>query len=279
MLFDKKILVVLSQGEAAEKAFKRGVLIAERLGCRLDLFWQFNPLPDHPMMRLKAQLESEGMAIRDHFADPGRLDKTITEHWHKEHFALLVKSCDADHKGLMAPQDWQLLRHAPCPVLLVKKDSLWERGQVLAAVDPFSRKPGCAGINRQVLRLAEFISQQALATLQLVVAYAPPMLGAEPENQSINLLEEKARQAAERLLAEQGLTCDDYLIGEGPAEYWIPHVAKQQQAALVVIGTHARQGLKGMLLGNTAERILDRLSCDVLVLREGLSETFEQLLD
>jgi universal stress protein E len=33
------------------------------------------------------------------------------------------------------------------------------------------------------------------------------------------------------------------------------------------MGAIARSGLKRLLIGNTAERVLDRLACDVLVLK------------
>lgn len=47
----------------------------------------------------------------------------------------------------------------------------------------------------------------------------------------------------------------------------IPQVAQQLDAAVTVIGTVARTGLSGALIGNTAEIILDALECDVLVLK------------
>ena len=47
----------------------------------------------------------------------------------------------------------------------------------------------------------------------------------------------------------------------------IPQVAHQLDAAVTVIGTVARTGLSGALIGNTAEVILDALESDVLVLK------------
>ena len=59
-----------------------------------------------------------------------------------------------------------------------------------------------------------------------------------------------------------------------PVEYWVPHVANEMNASVVVIGTRALGGVKGALIGNTAERILHRLNADVLVMRPGLSGVF-----
>ncbi|MNE63453.1 Universal stress protein E [compost metagenome] len=56
-------------------------------------------------------------------------------------------------------------------------------------------------------------------------------------------------------------------IGEGPAKALIPQIAHQLEAVVTVLGTVARQGLAGALLGSTAEHVLDHLDGDVLVLK------------
>jgi nucleotide-binding universal stress UspA family protein len=47
----------------------------------------------------------------------------------------------------------------------------------------------------------------------------------------------------------------------------IPYIAHKLQASVTVIGTVARTGLSGALIGNTAEVVLDSLESDVLVLK------------
>ena len=47
----------------------------------------------------------------------------------------------------------------------------------------------------------------------------------------------------------------------------IPRVAKQLDAAVTVIGTVARTGFSGALIGNTAEVVIDTLESDILVLK------------
>jgi universal stress protein E len=41
----------------------------------------------------------------------------------------------------------------------------------------------------------------------------------------------------------------------------------ETRSAIVVMGAISRSGLKRLLIGNTAERILDALRCDVLVVK------------
>jgi hypothetical protein len=47
----------------------------------------------------------------------------------------------------------------------------------------------------------------------------------------------------------------------------IPKVARETGAALVVMGAVSRSGLKRLFIGNTAERTLNELTCDVLVVK------------
>jgi universal stress protein E len=43
--------------------------------------------------------------------------------------------------------------------------------------------------------------------------------------------------------------------------------AAETRSAMVVMGALARSGLKRLLIGNTAERLLDHLPCDLLVVK------------
>ncbi|MOA43988.1 Universal stress protein E [compost metagenome] len=56
-------------------------------------------------------------------------------------------------------------------------------------------------------------------------------------------------------------------MAEGPADVLIPYTAKKYEAVVTVIGTVARTGISGALIGNTAEVVLDSLESDVLVLK------------
>ena len=51
-----------------------------------------------------------------------------------------------------------------------------------------------------------------------------------------------------------------------PAEV-LPQYLDQVQASLLVMGAISRSRLQEIFIGSTAERVLDRLPCDVLVLR------------
>lgn len=47
----------------------------------------------------------------------------------------------------------------------------------------------------------------------------------------------------------------------------IPDLAAQLRADLVVMGTVSRTGIPGLIMGNTAEIIIGRISCSVLAVK------------
>jgi universal stress protein E len=56
------------------------------------------------------------------------------------------------------------------------------------------------------------------------------------------------------------------LVAGDPAAA-IPSVARKTRSAIVVIGAVSRSALKRVFIGNTAERVMDELRCDLLVVK------------
>jgi nucleotide-binding universal stress UspA family protein len=57
------------------------------------------------------------------------------------------------------------------------------------------------------------------------------------------------------------------VIGEGPPVDEIVRIARENQVDLIVIATHGHTGLKHLLLGSVAERVIRHAPCAVLVVR------------
>ena len=82
-----------------------------------------------------------------------------------------------------------------------------------------------------------------------------------------------ARDAALQKLAEAGKRAEEAgvsgttTLGEVPAAYSIADRAKEVDADLVVIGTHGHTGLKHLLLGSIAERVVQKAPCPVLTVK------------
>ncbi len=90
---------------------------------------------------------------------------------------------------------------------------------------------------------------------------------------SVRADHERALQALRNHLEQRfGKQTAEYLAPRchtprGQPEQLIPALARQVKADLVVMGTLGRAGIAGLLMGNTAEAILDQLTCSVLAIK------------
>jgi universal stress protein E len=149
----------------------------------------------------------------------------------------------------------------------------------LAAVDPSHAfaKPG--RLDEEILRLGGTIKEALRGTLHALHACALPLpVGMPPKAWASGKLtaediraEIEARAVAHakpgfaRVLQSVDIPRSrQHLVGRHPIDA-IPEVARQTRSAIVVMGAVSRSGLKSVFIGNTAERVLDRLECDLLV--------------
>ncbi len=166
------------------------------------------------------------------------------------------------------PDDWNLLRSATVPVMLVKPQAWVKDPVIVCALDAFD--PAHDDLNVALLREADALARVLGGSLHLVVAY--PLferwvgeLGALRDYDELKQEIEKEIRARVIALAERvGVSYERLYADEGRPDTVIGILAGELGAELVVVGTHARQGLKGMLLGNTSERLVYELETDVV---------------
>jgi universal stress protein E len=56
-------------------------------------------------------------------------------------------------------------------------------------------------------------------------------------------------------------------VNQGGTREMLMALTERLRADVVVMGAVSRSGLKGLFLGNTAEDVLDRLPCDLLIVK------------
>jgi nucleotide-binding universal stress UspA family protein len=79
----------------------------------------------------------------------------------------------------------------------------------------------------------------------------------------------EARQVLEPVhkVAEKENITSDFLVREGKPGEIIVLTAKQKNSGLIIIGSHGRTGMKRLLMGSVAERVIGNAPCPVLVVR------------
>jgi len=100
---------------------------------------------------------------------------------------------------------------------------------------------------------------------QLEGAYLPPDFWANVKAEASESLERFAEQ-----LRAQGIETEA-VVAEGYAATAIVDEVEKQNADVVVIGTHGLSGLKHLLLGSIAERVVQKSPCPVLTVKTSKS--------
>lgn len=300
----RRVLVAVKNPDRrSQPGVEKALRIAKRLGASAELFHaisspvflQLQPLTGHSI----AEIRTEALQLRrkrlEKIAQRGRkLGVATTAHvaWdfppHEAvlrraaaiHADLIIAEC---HEGkrintpwLMHLTDWELLRLSPRPVLLLRNNRVWREPVVLAAVDPSHARAKPERLDDAIVAHAAALSRATRGSLEIMHANFPPAFGlmmADPAMDASSIarvyeqqkLESKAEFAAFANKARIP-RASRHLVDADPV-FAIPHVARKLGADVVVMGAVSRSGLKRVFIGNTAEKILDALPCDVLVVK------------
>jgi universal stress protein E len=177
--------------------------------------------------------------------------------------------------GLLHLTDWELLRLSPVPVLLVKTRGTYRNPVILAAVDPGHTFSKPANLDQRILAASSTLARALRGTLHALHAYVSFPFAPDPNallnQETVELMEKDATAAAQsaldRTLRKTRIRkTQRHILGRHPADA-IAQTARELRSSIVVMGAVSRSGLKRLFIGNTAERVLDLLSCDVLVVK------------
>ena len=202
---------------------------------------------------------------------------------------LLIKPAENPSfvQRLFGSVDMQLLRNCPCPLWLTRADEKPKYQNILAAVDFDPDLPDAVeqDLNQQILGLGGSLAFSDFAALHVlhvwdapgevmirIWANDPRTAGTDYVN-GVHSSHELAFNQLRRQLTERvGKDANEYLSPEfhlqrGAAAALIPEKARELKADLVIMGTVARTGIAGLLIGNTAEAVLEQLQCSVLAVK------------
>ncbi len=169
-------------------------------------------------------------------------------------------------RTLLTNTDWQLARECPVPLLLVKRPAVATNPVVLAAVDPLHVHDKPAALDDSIYKFAAALSASSGGTLHLVHAAAPPM-GIELSAQLQALIASESRRAIAKFVEAHPVAGNNVHVLDGLPHQCLESAVKKHNADFVVMGAVARRGVKKLLIGSTAARVLDRLPCDIVVIK------------
>ena len=175
--------------------------------------------------------------------------------------------------------DWTLLRECHCPVLLMHHTSLWSTRRVLAAVNLAAEDEDHQKLNQKIIEAATSFSEVFDAEVHFVNSVRPETKEHIEHivDDDDDLLFDLPPAMAQKGVAHHKIN-EEYLMAQCNADKEHVHIlesnptdaiismAEKLDVDLVVVGNAARKGIKGRVIGNTAEKLLDKTKCDILAL-------------
>jgi universal stress protein E len=231
--------------------------------------------------RVLAERGERAEALAESLAAPGRKTsgRAVWDHpWHRV-VADEVRATGADlviaapqrgPAGALTHGDWQLVLTCPVPVLVVRSDGAAAYRKIVAAIDPFHEHAKPLDLDAEILRQAVAAQQLTGAAMTVRYCYTPLTyfgadLGTLPPVDP--RLEERRREALRDVVVAGGLPAGAARLDVGPAHAVLEDLIDTHEADLVVMGAVARGRLKELLIGSTAERVLEHGGADVLVVK------------
>jgi universal stress protein E len=299
----RRILIAVKNPDSRRQTgVDKAIRIAKQLGASVELFhaiatpvfFELEPLTGQSLAQIKRESLDLRHARLEKLAQQARkLGVKTTTHvaWdfppheaivrRAEHVRadLIIAEC---HQGkrlkpwLLHLTDWELLRLSAAPVLILKDDRAWREPLILAAVDPSHAHAKPARLDSAIVDHAKALGKKLKGSVELVHANFPAAFGllmSDPSMDGGTLAAAYDQQTSRSKAAFESFAAKAripktrcHLVDTDPA-FAVPHVARKLGADIVVMGAVSRSGLKRVFIGNTAERLLDALPCDVLVVK------------
>lgn len=296
----KRLLVVVDPTAGFHPSIERAAWLARQLAARIELFISDYSAPlagerAAALDRHRERLESLAAPLR-----AAGLSVDVDTRWdYPLHDSIVRKSVDgaadivikdthyhtALRRSIFSNTDWSLIRACAATLWLVKPRPPGQRPCFVAAVDPLHERDKPADLDRRILAAAGELSTALGGELHVFHAFdvsaalavstdAMTMPIALPINDLADAIRAQHGEAVAQLCQAHGIAPERTHVHQGSTRELLLTLTEQLRADAVVMGAISRSGLKGLFLGNTAEDVLDRLHCDLVIVKpEGFKAT------
>ena len=181
-------------------------------------------------------------------------------------------------RSIFSNTDWSLIRNCGATLWLVKPRPPGQRPCFVAAVDPLHAHDKPAGLDNRILATARALAGALNGDVHVFHAFdvaaaiaittdAMSMPIALPLNELTDAMRAEHTEAVARLCKQHGVPPERTHVHQGGTRQLLLTLTEQLRADAVIMGAVSRSGLKGLFLGNTAEDVLDRLHCDLVIVK------------
>jgi universal stress protein E len=290
------IMVILDAAHSRSPALLRAMALALKTNASLSLFsFEYDPAlvrlvrhgfdlgaylkgREQELEEFAAGLRAEGFEVRTR-AVWGHLAATqiiISVLAGKPDFVIKdVHSEPVLRRILFTPLDWHLLRGCPAPLMLVRKQTNHIPRHILAAVDPLDEHDRPHELNDRIMNFSAALAMQCDAQVEVAHAFDYIPMPTDPEGSVGWALETRIYDGlrAQHLRALQklghmfGVSDQQLHLLDGNPVKVLAEFVRKRHIDLLVMGTTYRTTVERLMMGSTAEGLLEHLDCDVLALK------------
>lgn len=301
MEFQRVVVDMHHPGQDDQPTLDAARQIAQRTGARLWLFHNLyhrrfldeGKSGDEMLSEARELLMEERKKRMRHWvsqlSDEG-IETEFTVLWSEEGWLDLTRyasECEADlvisvarphtrwERLTLSNDDWQLIRYNSTPLLLVRPGEGHQYNHAMAAIDPLHADDKPASLDQRILEATGLMSSLHPMSLDVVNVVAP-MLSAAPtvaepllatDTMAQEAVAKAHRKRVDELVDEQGLDGATIQVTVGDPADEIVALAQEHKVDLLIMGAVARSALGRFLIGNTAEKVLDAVDCDLLIIK------------
>tara|TARA_B110000444_G_scaffold241322_1_gene257604 strand:+ start:4979 stop:5857 length:879 start_codon:yes stop_codon:yes gene_type:complete len=290
MIKISSVLALIDLNDDYEEVIEKAVFLAEGNNASLELVCieyssyledghYFDPvqaaelrlqmLEEHRLKldEIAATLQGESLEISTFVTWGHPSYKSLNEHIKHPESTLVVKSTKHHNKVarlFLSNEDWELIRNCSSPLLLVKGRSWSKEPVFVTAIDPNHANDKPAALDVKMVACSQVLAGACGGSVHLFHSDSiPPLMGA------YSLLvseEDKSAQLAE-FGRRAGIETSHCHWTDSPIENSLPKLLDKLDASSVVMGAVSRSGINRLLIGSTAERLLDLIDRDVLIVK------------
>lgn len=300
----KKILAVVDPTVKDQPAVARAAWLAKRCGAELELlicyyneYLSGDRLFDSPSLEkarnevienhqqhleeIAEPIRKEGTVVKTSAVWDHPLYEGIVRHAVASKSSIIIK--DTHHhsavtRALLTNTDWNLIRTCPAPLWLVKPKALSATPVFIAAIDPMHQHDKPAALDDEILHVSKAFAGNVGGEVHAFHSYDPRIAVATatanayiPVSLPFDEIEKQMQEDHEKRFHEitkfHKIDDDHSHLVAGLTHEELPLIAERLKADVVVMGAVARNRWKRLFIGATAERTLEDLPCDLLIIK------------
>ncbi len=305
----RRLLVVIDPTASAQPALERAAWLAQKLGATVELFiCDYDPnIADARAVDADAQNHARSQLLGTRrqwlaelakpLADGGLEVKTDVRWDYPLYEGILRKAADsrADivvkdthyhsvlKRSIFSNTDWSLIRGCTADLLLVKPHTTHRPPRIVASIDPLHERDKPAELDRKILAAAAELRDALGGQLHVFHSFdIAPMLAASTDSMTMPIalpvreltdaMRKEHSEAVFALTDAYDVPRGNIHVHQGGTRQLLVTLTEQLEADIVVMGAVSRSGLQRLFLGSTAEDVLDKLGCDLLIVKHTRAE-------